>query len=30
MAYKKEYYEPVDIGEERELKKRYEWIIKHI
>ena len=27
---KKEYYEPVDIGEERELKKRYEWIIKHI
>lgn len=26
----KEYYEPVDIGKERELKKRYEWIIKHI
>ncbi|WP_363322630.1 replication-associated recombination protein A [uncultured Brachyspira sp.] len=27
---KKEYYKPADIGEERELKKRYEWIIKHI
>ena len=27
---KKNYYEPVDIGEERELKKRYEWIEKHI
>ncbi|WP_367182086.1 replication-associated recombination protein A [Brachyspira sp.] len=27
---KKEYYEPVDIGEEREFKKRYEWIMKHI
>lgn len=27
---KKNYYEPADIGEERELKKVYEWIIKHI
>ena len=27
---KKNYYQPVDIGEERELKKVYEWIIKHI
>lgn len=27
---KKNYYNPVDIGEERELKKVYEWIIKHI
>nr|WP_300716480.1 replication-associated recombination protein A [uncultured Brachyspira sp.] len=27
---KKEYYEPVDIGEEREFKKVYEWIKKHI
>ncbi|TKZ36415.1 replication-associated recombination protein A [Brachyspira catarrhinii] len=27
---KKNYYKPVDIGEERELKKVYEWIIKHI
>ena len=27
---KKNYYEPADIGEERELKKIYEWIIKHI
>ena len=27
---KKNYYEPVDIGEERKLKKNYEWIIKHI
>lgn len=27
---KKNYYEPVDIGEERELKKIYEWIMKHI
>lgn len=27
---KKNYYEPVDIGEERELKKIYEWITKHI
>lgn len=24
------YYESVDIGDERELKKRYDWIIKHI
>ena len=27
---KKNYYKPVDIGEERELKKVYEWITKHI
>ena len=27
---KKNYYNPVDIGEERELKKVYEWIMKHI
>ena len=27
---KKKYYNPVDIGEERELKKVYEWIMKHI
>ena len=27
---KKNYYQPVDIGEERELKKVYEWITKHI
>lgn len=27
---KKNYYQPVDIGEERELKKVYEWIMKHI
>lgn len=27
---KKNYYNPVDIGEERELKKVYEWIINHI
>lgn len=27
---KKNYYNPVDIGEERELKKVYEWITKHI
>ena len=27
---KKNYYNPVDIGEERELKKVYEWIIKNI
>ena len=27
---RKNYYEAVEIGEERELKKRYEWIIKHI
>lgn len=27
---RKNYYEPVEIGEERELKKRYEWITKHI
>lgn len=27
---KKNYYEPVEIGEERELKKRYEWIMKHV
>lgn len=27
---KKEYYIPVEIGEERELKKRYEWILKNI
>lgn len=27
---KKNYYKPVDIGEERDLKKIYEWIMKHI
>ena len=27
---KKNYYNPVDIGEERELKKVYEWIMNHI
>ncbi len=27
---KKNYYKPVDIGEERELKKVYEWMTKHI
>lgn len=27
---KKNYYQPVDIGEERELKKVYEWIMKYI
>lgn len=27
---KKNYYNPVDIGEERELKKVYEWIMKHV
>lgn len=27
---KKKYYNPVDIGEERELKKVYEWIMNHI
>ncbi len=27
---KKNYYNPVDIGEERELKKVYEWVMKHI
>ena len=27
---KKNYYNPVDIGEERELKKVYEWIMKYI
>ncbi|WP_432633607.1 replication-associated recombination protein A [Brachyspira sp.] len=27
---KKNYYKPVDIGEERELKKVYDWIIKQI
>lgn len=27
---KKNYYQPVDIGEEREFKKVYEWIMKHI
>ena len=27
---KKNYYQPIDIGEERELKKVYEWITKHI
>ena len=27
---KKNYYNQVDIGEERELKKVYEWIMKHI
>lgn len=27
---KKNYYNPVDIGEEKELKKVYEWIMKHI
>ena len=27
---KKNYYNPIDIGEERELKKVYEWIMNHI
>lgn len=27
---KKNYYNPVDIGEERELKKVYEWVMNHI
>ena len=27
---KKNYYNPVDIGEERELKKVYEWIMNHL
>lgn len=27
---KSKYYTPVDIGEEREIKKRYDWIDKHI
>ncbi len=29
-ASHKLYYESVDIGDERELKKRYEWIVKHL
>jgi len=27
---RKLYYEAVDIGDERELKRRYEWIVKHL
>lgn len=27
---KKDYYKAIDIGEEREIKKIYEWLLKHI